>query len=33
MKDNEVCAYGNSLVLVESIDSLGGADGVPIDEN
>lgn len=33
LKDNEVCAFGNSLILVELIASLGGVDGVPINEN
>jgi hypothetical protein len=33
LKDNDVRASGNSSVLVESIDSLGGADGVPTDES
>jgi hypothetical protein len=33
LNNNEVRAFGNILVLVESIASLGGVDGVPIDEN
>jgi len=33
LKDNEVHAFGSSSVFVESIVSLGGADGVPTYEN
>jgi len=33
LKDNEVCAYGNSSLLFESIASLGGANGVLINES
>jgi hypothetical protein len=33
LKDNEVRAFGNSSVLATLIVSLGGVDGVPINEN
>jgi hypothetical protein len=33
LKDNEILASGNNSVLAELITSLGGANGVPTDEN
>jgi hypothetical protein len=33
LKDNEVRAFGKSSILVTLIVSLGGVDGVPINEN
>ncbi len=33
LKDSEVRVFGNSSILATLIVSLGGLDGVPIDEN